>query len=319
MINDNVVDVVVTPADQAGKPATVRMRPETEFVQMDAQVDTVSEKESVRVDVRSVGPHSFTVRGQIPIRSRPLVCICAVDDPASFARALFIEMLQREGVRVAASPLQPPGAELPEQDSYAKLGRVAVFTSPPFSEVIKVTLKVSHNLYASTLPLLVAAKNGHRRLADGLHWQRRFLADLGIDVESISFAGGAGGANADAVTPRATVQLLQELSKRPEYKALHDSLPILGVDGTLVDAVAADSPARGKVYAKTGTLTWDDVMNGRMLLTSKALAGTMITARGRSLILALYVNSVPLPKGVTSLREGKVLGTLCEIIYEHAP
>ena len=76
---------------------------------------------------------------------------------------------------------------------------------------------------------------------------------------------------------------------------------------------------RGKVYAKTGTLTWDDVMNDRTLLTSKALAGTMTTASGRSLVVALYLNGVPLPKGATSMREGKVLGQLCEIIYQHAP
>jgi D-alanyl-D-alanine carboxypeptidase/D-alanyl-D-alanine-endopeptidase (penicillin-binding protein 4) len=319
VINDNVVDVVVTPADEVGKPTAVRMRPETAFLQMDAQVETVGEQEPLHVDVRSAGPHSFTVRGQIPRKSKPLVRNYPVDDPTSFARALLIEALEREGVRVAASPLQPAGAELPEKESYAKLSRVALFTSPPFSEVIKVTLKVSHNLYASTLPLLVAAKHGQKRLADGLHRQRQFLADLGVDVESISFAGGAGGANADAVTPRATVQLLRALSKRTDYQALHAGLPILGVDGTLADAVAADSPARGKVYAKTGTLTWDDTMNGRTLLTSKALAGTMITARGRSLTLALYVNGVPLPKGVTALREAKVLGRMCEMIHEHAP
>jgi len=319
VVNDNVVDIVVTPADEAGKPAGVRMRPETAFVQMDAQVDTVEEAKPLRVDVRPAGPHGFAVRGQIPAKAKPIVRIYALNDPTLFARALFIETLRHEGVNVAASPLQPPGVELPDKGRYTKMTRVALFTSPPFSEVIKVTLKVSHNLYASTLPLLIAAKNGQRRLADGLHWQRTFLKDLGVDVESISFAGGAGGANADAVTPRATVQLLRALSKRSDYKALHDGLPILGVDGTLADIIAADSPARGKVYAKTGTLSWDDVMNGRTLLTSKALAGTMTAASGRSLILALYVNGVPLPKGVTSLREAKVLGRLCEIIYQHAP
>jgi D-alanyl-D-alanine carboxypeptidase/D-alanyl-D-alanine-endopeptidase (penicillin-binding protein 4) len=319
VVNDNVVDVVVTPADEPGQPASVRMRPETAFVQMDAQVDTVGEGASLRVDIRSAGPHSFVVRGRIPVKAKPLVRIYSVEDPAQYARALFIETLRGHGVGVSASPLQPPVAELPEKDRYDKLDRVAVFTSPPFSEVVKVTLKVSHNLYASTLPLLVAAKNGQKTVADGLHRQRKFLADLGVDVDSISFGGGAGGANADAVTPRASVQLLRALAKRSDYQALHAALPILGVDGTLVDAVAADSPARGKVYAKTGTLTWDDIMNGRTLLTSKALAGTMTTASGRSLIVALYVNGVPLPKGVTATREGKVLGELCEIIYQHTP
>ena len=319
VVNDNVVDLIVTPADSPGQPASVRMRPETAFVQMDAQVDTVDEQQPLRVDVQPAGPRSFVVRGKIPVHAKPLVRIYAIEEPASYARALLIETLRREGVQVTANLFQPSAAELPQQDGYAKLSRVAVFTSPPFSEVVKVTLKVSHNLYASTLPLLIAAKHGQKTLAEGLRLERKFLVDLGIDVDSISFAGGAGGANADAVTPRASVQLLRALSKRSDYQAFHAGLPILGVDGTLVDAVAADCPARGKVYAKTGTLSWDDVMNGRTLLTSKALAGTMTSARGRSLVVALYVNGVPLPKGVTSTREGKVLGTLCELIYQHAP
>ena len=41
MVNDNILDVVITPADEAGKPAKVTMRPETRFVQMDGQVATV--------------------------------------------------------------------------------------------------------------------------------------------------------------------------------------------------------------------------------------------------------------------------------------
>src|SRR5207244_9671896 len=122
---------------------------------------------------------------------------------------------------VSASPFDPAHGELPEKTSYAQLSRVAKFTSPPFSEVIKVTLKVSHNLYAGTLPLLMAVKNGKRTMKEGFEIERKFLADLGLDVDSISFASGAGGANADAVTPRASVQLLQALAKRPDYKAFH--------------------------------------------------------------------------------------------------
>src|SRR5262249_13383786 len=161
--------------------------------------------------------HRFTIRGQIPVKSKPWVRIYAVDDPAGFARALFIDTLRQAGVAVDASPLRPPSGELPQRDGYDKLAKAAVFTSPPFSEAIKVTLKVSHNLYASTLPLLVAVKHGKRTLADGLHLQRKFLADCGVPADTISFGGGAGGANADSVTPRATVKLLQALAKRPDY------------------------------------------------------------------------------------------------------
>ncbi|HEV3204534.1 MAG TPA: D-alanyl-D-alanine carboxypeptidase, partial [Gemmataceae bacterium] len=199
-----------------------------------------------------------------------------------------------------------------------KFPRVALFTSPPVSELIKVTLKVSHNLYASTLPILAAVHKGKSSLADGLRLQRQFLTDLGLPVDTISFGGGAGGANADATTARATVQLLLALAKRPDYPLFEAGLPILGVDGTLADTVPGDSPAKGKVRGKTGTLIWQDVMNDRLLLRSKALAGTMTTASGKNLVIALFVNDVPLQKGVDSTREGKVLGKLCEIIYQFA-
>jgi D-alanyl-D-alanine carboxypeptidase/D-alanyl-D-alanine-endopeptidase (penicillin-binding protein 4) len=319
VVNDNIIDIQVTPADHAGAPAKLLIRPETRFLQIDARIETVPEGKGPTIRVLAPGPQRVVVRGQIPLKSKPLLVIVPVDDPTAFARALFIEALQAEGIRVAASALQPPQADLPDQAAYAKLPRVAVFTSPPFSELIKVTLKVSHNLYASTLPILVAVHRGQKTLRDGLRIQRQFLADLGVPVETISFAGGAGGANADAVTPRATVQLLQALARRPDYAVIHDGLPILGVDGTLVDAVGKDSPARGKVWAKTGTLIWTDLMNDRQLLKSKALAGTLRTAHGRTLSVAMFVNNVPLPRGVNSTREGNALGKLCEIFVQYGP
>jgi D-alanyl-D-alanine carboxypeptidase/D-alanyl-D-alanine-endopeptidase (penicillin-binding protein 4) len=318
IVNDNVVDVIVTPAARDGEPATVRCVPETSFVQMDAQVTTVGKDKGARLEVHGVGSERFTVRGHIAVNSKPRVGIYPVRDPAGFARALLIEALRKAGVKVSASPLASPRADLPERDGYGHLTRVAAYTSPPLSEAIKVTLKVSHNLYASTLPLLLAAHHGRRTLADGMRRQRKVLKDLGVPVETISFAGGAGGANADSVTPRATAQLLRAMRKRSEYAAYHAGLPVLGVDGTLATAVSRKSPARGQVQAKTGTLLWHDYLNGRSLLTSKAVAGVMTTAAGRRLVFAMFVNNVPLPPGTSTTRESKTLGRLCEIIYEKA-
>jgi D-alanyl-D-alanine carboxypeptidase/D-alanyl-D-alanine-endopeptidase (penicillin-binding protein 4) len=318
VVNDNVIDVLITPADKAGDPAVVKMRPQTSLIQMDAQVSTGAEKGQQWIKIDSAGHNRFTVRGQVRAKSQPLVRIYPVDEPAAFARALFIEALRREGVAVSASPLSPPEGELPERDGYGKLARVAAYQSPPFGELIKVTLKVSHNLYASTLPLLVAAKHNQRTLADGLRHQRRALADLGVPVETISFGGGAGGAIADNVTPRATVALVRAMRKRDDWPTYRAALPVLGVDGTLVDVAPAGSPAKGKVMAKTGTLVYEDVMNGRPLLRSKAMAGVMTTAGGRELAFAIFVNDVPLPRGVTPTREGKVLGKLAEIIQQSA-
>jgi D-alanyl-D-alanine carboxypeptidase/D-alanyl-D-alanine-endopeptidase (penicillin-binding protein 4) len=315
MVNDNVVDVVVTPGAKPGDPAKVAMRPETAFVQMDVVVTTGKPDTDPDLTLQAVTTHQFTVRGNVPAGGKPAVRIVPVEDPALFARYLFIETLRKQGVKVLAPLARPARYDYPDPDGYGKLTKVATFTSPPFKQAVQVTLKVSHNLYASAMPCLVAVKKGRKTLEEGLKEQRRILRDLGVDVEAISFGGGAGGSPADCVTPRAAVQVLAGMAKRPEWEAYRAGLPTLGVDGTLATSVPEDSPARGKVFGKTGTWIWRDGMNDRFLLRSKSLAGAMTTKAGRELYFAIYLNDVPLPPGATATREGKVLGKLCEILY----
>ena len=183
-------------------------------------------------------------------------------------------------------------------------------------------LKVSHNLHASTLPLLLAARHGERTLEAGLRRQGELLKSLGIEPRTASFGGGAGGSRSDLVTPRATVALLKAMAARSDFSAYEDALPILGRDGTLAHAVPDDSPARGHGHAKTGTYWVDNELTGKAVLTSKALAGYLETAAGRPLILAIFVNNVmldaPRPNRTISdeTREaGKLLGKLCEVFY----
>lgn len=319
LVNDNVVDVIVSPGAKAGDPARVTLRPETAVVHADVEVATGAKGSPVKITLHAVGANQFAVRGSVPAEGKPVVRIYPVEDPAQFARGLFIEALRREGVRVAAAVPRPGRVDLPERDGYGGLAKVAAFTSPPLKDVVRVTLKVSHNLYASTLPCLVAARKKERTAEAGLREQRKILEELGVDVESISVGGGAGGSPADCVTPRAAVKLIRAMSKRPEWAAFKAGLPALGVDGTLATVVPTESPARGKAFGKTGTLIWGDAMNGRALLRSKAVAGVMTTAKGTDLIFALFVNDVPLPENVGSSREGKVLGKLCELLYTDGP
>ena len=59
----------------------------------------------MKIETERVGPESFTVRGQIPTGAKPMLRICPVDDPAGFARALFIEKLApRRRVRQSIRP-----------------------------------------------------------------------------------------------------------------------------------------------------------------------------------------------------------------------
>ncbi len=325
VVNDNLVDIVVTPAEAPGQPAGVRIVPNTAYVSFDAQIATVQSDGKRYIEVVSDGPRRFQVRGTIPVGSGPSHHIYEVERPADYARSLFIESLRRRGVRVEASPLSYNDLSgVPSVEAVAALPRVAQYTSPRFSEYLRVILKVSQNLHASTLPMLLAAREGKRSLADGLAAEGRALKALGVDLGSISFGGGAGGSRSDLVTPRATVGLLRAMAARPEYDVFQTALPILGRDGTLARVVDPESPARGHVWAKTGTYYVDDGLTGKAMLTAKALAGYMETSGGRTLAFAIFVNNLPLEVGAGGdLAEatagiGRVMGRLCEVFYEEA-
>jgi D-alanyl-D-alanine carboxypeptidase/D-alanyl-D-alanine-endopeptidase (penicillin-binding protein 4) len=317
VINDNVLDITITPS-LPDSPANVNWRPRTQMYRVDSQVETVAKGKETRVQIIVPSAGRVLVRGQIAEDQKPLLRVHEVEDAASFARSLFIEALRRNGVRVDASPIMNNRPELLSvRDFYRREDRVAQLTSPPFSESIRLILKVSHNLHASLLPLLTAAKHGKRTLAEGMLLEKEFLDRAGLDVDTISFGGGAGGSSGDWTTPRATVQLLHHMSTRPDFQAYEAALPLMGVDGTLAQTVDQNSPVRARVRAKTGTLYWDNLLNERFLLKSKGLAGYLNTESGRKLAFAFFVNNAHLQTADDTARIGKVLARLCEIFYDN--
>lgn len=315
MINDNLIDFTIIPTSK-GQLAKVDWRPRSAALQVDAQVETSATGGETKIECRPAGGGRFILRGHIAADRSRFLYVQEIADPAAWARTLFIEALKRAGVVVSASLYDATPDGLPRQGDNHGLTRVALLKSPHFSENARLILKVSHNLHASTLPLLVAVRHGKRQLEDGLRLEHDFLKRAGLDADSISFGGGAGGAPADYTSPRVTVALLRYMSSRPDFAVYERALPILGVDGTLADVVTTKSPARGKVRAKTGTLLWENLMNDRYLVASKALAGYLTAKSGRELVFSFVVNGVRIDKPTQTKMIAQVLAHLCEIVEQ---
>jgi D-alanyl-D-alanine carboxypeptidase/D-alanyl-D-alanine-endopeptidase (penicillin-binding protein 4) len=103
-----------------------------------------------------------------------------------------------------------------------------------------------------------------------------------------------GATTNDLYTPQTTVDLLTYWTHRPDFDRFRAALPILGVDGSLA-IVQTESPAKGSVAAKTGTLVGGDFVNDRAVLDNKALAGYIDARDGRHLAFTAVVNNAPLP------------------------
>jgi serine-type D-Ala-D-Ala carboxypeptidase/endopeptidase (penicillin-binding protein 4) len=317
MINDNVIDLVISPGQIPGEPARVKTYPVTRSLAFDFDVKTVKAGEGNEIRVVCVSPYAFIVEGCIEVNQPPMLRLAWLPDPAGFARSLLIERLEEKGVEVERGRETAPDPKgLPDPTEYESLPVIARRVSAPFSETLKVVLKVSHNPMADVLPQLVASQHGKRSVNEGLRLQGTFLERIGIEKGSVCFGSGSGGSPSDRVTPRATLQLLRYMASRPDAEEYRVAMPNLGVDGTLHNAVKPNSPARGKVFAKTGTVVLANSLDGSFLMVSKALAGYMNAASGRKVVLALFVNQVPIPSFTAFSQHGEVLGKLCEIFYQ---
>ncbi len=315
-INDNLIDLSLTPG-AAGDPATMSWRPQTAAYRVQSDVRTVAASEALNLSVTSPSPGVIAVTGQLPVNVPYALQTFQVADPPAFARTLLIEALARVGVTVAASAVGPnPDAKLPPPGSYAAADRVALLTSPPFAQNIKLILKVSMNQHADLLIFLLALKHGEQTFDAGLAQIPPFLRRLGLDPDLVSLSDGRGNEYTDLFSPRTVSRLLQAMATQSDFPAYFDALPILGVDGSEIDTVGPTSPVRGKAFAKSGTTVAGDVMNQRPLTMVRALAGYLTASSGRELIFALYVSDVPLTDPLDVLTVIKAQGSIAEVIYQ---
>ncbi|MGI8486043.1 MAG: D-alanyl-D-alanine carboxypeptidase/D-alanyl-D-alanine-endopeptidase, partial [Thermomicrobiales bacterium] len=299
MVNENMVDVTIIPS-QVGQPAAVTWRPETGAFRVEADVtttaagtpSTVSLSGDSQVTCVDTEGCAGTIEGTIPIdyeaplSDRPeSVQTFRIEDPAAFARIAFIEALERAGVTVkTASALTNPADALPAADSYEPESRVGEFISPPYSEYVKLILKVSLNLGANLSLMLFGLAHGQRTMPDALAVERQTLISrMGIKGDAFDFPTNGSGSPDSQATPRATVQMLTAMGKSAVGGVYKTGLPVLGVNGSLAHS-GTTMPARGHVFAKTGT-TLDETG-----LKAQTLAGYIESKNGRQLAFAIFLN-----------------------------
>jgi serine-type D-Ala-D-Ala carboxypeptidase/endopeptidase (penicillin-binding protein 4) len=305
VINDNVIDVRINPK-RPGEPAALFWRPQTAAIRVESHVTTGRRSGHPNSlpygwQLTQVAPDRLVASGTIPTNAGAQLQTSTIADPAGFARTALIEALNRAGVSVSAASTGPnPAAKLPAPNSYAAADRIAAYRSPPYSQYARLILKVSHNLGAQVSLCLLAVHIGSNDCQAGFGVERLFFKRIGISLDEVALSDGRGGSPSDRTTPRAIGQLLRWWMSQRDFAAFRQSLPSLGVDGSLARS-ERDSPARGKVFAKTGTAAGPDNLNHRLGMASKALAGYLAGRHGRMRPFVIVVNGAFFPPNADSL------------------
>ena len=317
-INDNQINVMVTPGAEVGKPALVNIDPAVPYYTVDVSgLVTGAAKSGSHVQIeRALGSKVLRVYGSIAVDARADEEDVAIHDPAEYAAVALKGMLEARGIVVTGvanarhrlvlsgegfmkESHEPLVAGVKEAAAVTKLvetrpdgslvdtaewkGEVAVLashTSVPMIEDMVVTNKISQNLHAELFLHQMGARNGRDgSTAEGARVVRQFLVDAGVDKDDFVFFDGSGLSGHDLVTPRATVRLLQYASAQPWFADWKRSLPVGGQDGSLAGRFAKD-PLKNHVFAKTGTLG-----------EARALSGFLEGASGRTVIFSIMVGN----------------------------
>jgi D-alanyl-D-alanine carboxypeptidase/D-alanyl-D-alanine-endopeptidase (penicillin-binding protein 4) len=306
MINDNLVDVIVSPGRAPAARAEVRVSPDIGYLHVVNEVTTVasaSAGEAPRyIDDRRNPDGTRTVRlaGDIPLDGQTINCPYYVPEPVRFAKIALAAALRQEGVHIMAG-----GPHTPMPSRYPDRNRLAEHVSPPLSEVSKVMLKISSNIHPAYYPYLVGAIAGQdpeTAKATGRAMQRELYEQAGVDPDAPGTAEGRHSADF-------FVRFLSYLASRPLFPDYRDALPIMGVDGSLTE-VQVGSPAAGHVYAKTGAGIADDVVH-------RAMAGYIHPPNGDTVVFAEFM-SQPAGDAPNELnaRAGEAQGEIATAVYE---
>ncbi|OLF10851.1 D-alanyl-D-alanine carboxypeptidase/D-alanyl-D-alanine-endopeptidase [Actinophytocola xanthii] len=300
MLNDNIVDVVVTPGARPGDPAVSRVSPETAYVRVVNEVVTVTTPtRSPAFGPPTPGPdgtHTVRLSGEVAVGATPVLLPYYVPDPVRFAEVAFAKTLHEEGIEVANRS---------STSDVAHRVRVAEHVSPPLADQVKVMLKLSSNVHTVYFPYLVGAIAGADPVtaeATGERYQRALIEQAGLDPDDPANGGH---------TPDFFVGFLSHLARQPYFTAYREALPILGRDGTLADVVP-DSPAAGRVFAKTGT----GVSRTRV---HKAMTGYLVLPDGTLVVFAEFMNQ-PVTSHTEAMlvqqRAGTAQGEIVTAVYE---
>lgn len=275
--NDNEAEVTIGPGTTPGAPPVVDVSPSNHGLLVDVQAVTTPEGTTPLLTVaRMPGTRFLDVTGRAPLGSAPVSDMVAVANPTLFFAAELRATLLRHGIEVDGAAVDID--EHVERPRAADGTTLLIDLSPPLSAIVRPMLQWSRNSYAETLvtaldPVAPASAE------EGLVVLRETLGALGVSPDGYHARDGSGLSRNDYLSANALVETLAATWARPDLRApLLAALPEAGRPGTLSRRLA-DTPAAGRVQAKTGSMS-----------NVRSLAGYVTTAADEPLVFAFISN-----------------------------
>lgn len=285
--NDNTVEIKVEPTDP-NFPAKITVTPDTKYVTVSSKVITVEGEPEDHITIsRLRGTNLISITGEIKKGADPYVDRISISDPTMYFLTVMKEVFEKKGIVVKGRVGTIETSDKPI--SYDDLTPVLVHRSLPLRILVKELNKNSNNFYAEQILKTIGSEiYNYGSVEEGVRACKEIFNTMGINTENMVMADGSGLSRLDLVTPRQIVNLLSYMAKSEVFDEFYDSLPIAGVDGTLIDRMKKSS-AENNVHAKAG-------YNNNI----SSLSGYLTTVSGERLIFSIIINNFLAPPALAN-------------------
>jgi serine-type D-Ala-D-Ala carboxypeptidase/endopeptidase (penicillin-binding protein 4) len=267
-VQDNVVDLAITPGAKSGEPCRISTKPETGYLEFVNRTRTTATNVPAGISiVRPVGERRVYVTGTLPLKYGTYVDAVTVPDPAGWFVEMLREALEKDGIVLRGKTRTRSWPEDSRLD-FAPYKEIGFTESAPVREIVANMLKPSQNLYAQLLLLQAGVKSAQRAgTAEdaGIRELKAFVKRAGIDPGEVLMDEGSGLSRSGLVTPNALVGVLKYMSGHAHWNIFREALPAPG-EGTLRtrfrdwrDLAAAGKP---ELRAKTGSIRYVSSLSG---------------------------------------------------------
>jgi D-alanyl-D-alanine carboxypeptidase/D-alanyl-D-alanine-endopeptidase (penicillin-binding protein 4) len=286
--NEDVAELLITPASP-GEPAMIRLGPGSGLTVVNRAVTGPPGSEESIDYRRHLDRPVLEITGTIPSDGKPLTRTVAVVNPTVFFARSLKDALAAHGISVGGEAVDFD--DVAGEATMAAERRVLASTaSPPLSEMAKVLMKVSQNLYAETfLKAVGRATGGLGTTAAGRQAATTTFASWGVSDRTFVMADGSGLSRYNYASASTIATILERMYKDPRHRDhLVASLPIAGKDGTLSTRMRR-SLAEGNAVAKTGSIS-----------NVRALSGFVRTRDGETFVFSIIANDFVIPSATVN-------------------
>lgn len=305
-LNYNIVTVHVRPGLNVGDPLLVALEPSPAYITVTNNGKTIGKGKSFlsasRSDQTTDGTMNVLVNGKLHVDAGDREIYRNVDNPTRYTIEAFRTILQQVGVKV------PDTTEIGATPAGATL--IYRHESVPLSLILKELNLYSNNFIAEQVLKTIAAKmtglpGSH---AGGSQLVGNFLNAIGIDTRGLNITDGSGLSKENRITTQMLTSLLAIMHKRfdigPDFAAV---LRIMGAEGAHSRRLS-NSPAMGRIRAKTGTLSG-----------VSTLAGYVATADDRVFAFAFFLNNNRCGHSGADAVEDRIVNAIYQLGNTEAP